>query len=326
MDEIFPDLFRIKIPLPKSPLKYLNSYVICSSPRNLVIDTGLNRDECFDTMMRSLKDLKIDLKKTDFFITHIHADHFGLVSRLASDANLVYFNKPEKKLMDNWKGFGSMLHAAARHGFPEDLLQKALTQHPGYKYGLKKVPDLTVVEDGDTVTCGQYQFTCVQTPGHTWGHTCLYDPAKKILVAGDHVLIDITPNIQCWSDSENPLQNYMKSLDKVLSLEVEQVLPGHRRLFSNLDRRVQELKDHHETRLEEIVSILSNERRQNAYQVAAQMTWDIESDSWDQFPTAQKWFASGEAIAHLRYLEEEQVIDRIIRDEKVFFQISNSPA
>jgi hypothetical protein len=39
--------------------------------------------------------------------------------------------------------------------------------------------------------------------------------------------------------------------------------------------------------------------------VASQMTWDIDSESWDQFPVAQKWFATGEAISHLRYLEEE---------------------
>ena len=38
------------------------------------------------------------------------------------------------------------------------------------------------------------------------------------------------------------------------------------------------------------------------------MTWDIKADSWDDFPRAQKWFATGEAIAHLRYLEEEGTI------------------
>jgi hypothetical protein len=33
------------------------------------------------------------------------------------------------------------------------------------------------------------------------------------------------------------------------------------------------------------------------------MTWDFVSKSWDQFPAAQKWFATGEAISHIRYLE-----------------------
>ncbi|MFO7840408.1 MAG: hypothetical protein R6X08_13035 [Desulfosalsimonadaceae bacterium] len=31
-EEIYPGLYRLSIPLPKSPLKYLNSYVITYSP------------------------------------------------------------------------------------------------------------------------------------------------------------------------------------------------------------------------------------------------------------------------------------------------------
>ena len=50
IEELLPDLFRIEIPLPNSPLKYLNSYVIRSPERNLVIDTGLNRKECLEAM------------------------------------------------------------------------------------------------------------------------------------------------------------------------------------------------------------------------------------------------------------------------------------
>ena len=42
-EEILPNLFRLKIPLPESPLKYLNSYVIRDVKRSMIIDTGLNR-------------------------------------------------------------------------------------------------------------------------------------------------------------------------------------------------------------------------------------------------------------------------------------------
>ena len=142
------------------------------------------------------------------------------------------------------------------------------------------------------------------------GHICLYEPDKKILVAGDHILIDITPNIQCWSDVQNPLKHYLSSLDKVYTLRVDLTLPGHRRLIKNHQARVEELKRHHSDRLAEVLSILHS-GAMNAFQVASQMTWDIDSESWDQFPVAQKWFATGEAISHLRYLEEE---GKLVRD------------
>jgi hypothetical protein len=43
---------------------------------------------------------------------------------------------------------------------------------------------------------------------------------------------------------------------------------------------------------------------------SASQPWDIKADSWDVFPVAQKWFATGEAISHLRYLEEEGKLAR----------------
>jgi len=46
-----------------------------------VIDTGLNRKECLEAMETGLREIKVDLGKTDFFITHLHADHFGLVGK-----------------------------------------------------------------------------------------------------------------------------------------------------------------------------------------------------------------------------------------------------
>jgi len=307
--EILPGLFRLKIPLPDSPLKYLNSFVIKGPNRSLIIDTGLNRRECLEAMQDGLSSLGIDLKSADIFITHLHADHFGLVTRLATDTTQIYFSRPEKELIESWEGFGAMIAYAGQNGFPEHELQEALDKHPGAKYGSEWMPDMKLLEDGDGIDVGNYHFKCVATPGHTMGHICLYEPDKKILVAGDHILIDITPNIQCWSDVQNPLKYYLKSLDKVYHLKVDLTLPGHRRLINNHQSRIEELKRHHSDRLSEVLSIL-NSGALTAFQVASHMTWDIDSESWDQFPVAQKWFATGEAISHLRYLEEDGKLTR----------------
>jgi glyoxylase-like metal-dependent hydrolase (beta-lactamase superfamily II) len=303
-EEILPNLFRLKIPLPESPLRYLNSYVIKDADRSMIIDTGLNRKECLEAMMTGLHKVGIDLKKTDIFITHLHADHFGLVTKLTTDLSHVYFSRPERELMESWEGFDVMMVYAGKNGFPENELQLALDKHPGTKYGSDWIPEMKLLDDADAIHVGDYHFKCIATPGHTMGHVCLYEPRKKLLIAGDHILIDITPNIQCWSDTQNPLKHYLASLDKVARLEVDLVLPGHRRLIRNQNVRIAELKEHHAHRLNEVLAILE-EAPLNAFQVASRMTWDIKADSWDKFPVAQKWFATGEAISHLRLLEEE---------------------
>jgi len=312
MEELFPDFFRIEIPLPNSPLKFLNSYVIRSSERNLIVDTGLNRKECLDAMQSGLQELGVGLANTDFFITHLHADHFALLSKLVTPSSQVFFNRPETELIEASGWWERMVSYAAKNGFPENELREAIRSHPGREFGSEWIPEISVLQDGDQISAGDYCFRCVSTPGHSLGHTCLYEPNKKILVAGDHILIDITPNIQCWADDQNPLQNYLASLDKVNDMEIDLVLPGHRRLITDHRRRIAELKENHKTRLEEVLSILANNQLA-AFEVASRMTWDLDCDSWESFPRAQKWFATGEAIAHLRYLERKGLI---VRNEK----------
>ena len=41
-----PDIRQIFVPLPDSPLKNLNCYVVCTPEENLIIDTGFRRPEC----------------------------------------------------------------------------------------------------------------------------------------------------------------------------------------------------------------------------------------------------------------------------------------
>jgi hypothetical protein len=51
------------------------------------------------------------------------------------------------------------------------------------------------------------------------------------------------------------------------------------------------------------------------------MSWDLDCESWAQFPVAQKWFATGEALSHLRYLEEEGKITRRTDGEVTVFTL-----
>jgi glyoxylase-like metal-dependent hydrolase (beta-lactamase superfamily II) len=322
-EEIFPDLYRVEIPLPESPLKYLNSYVLKGPDRNLIIDTGLNRRECLEAMQTGLAELSVDLNRTDIFITHLHADHFGLVNKLATDSNRIFFSRPEKELIESWEGFEAMIAYGGRNGFPEDQLRAALDKHPGKKYGSQWIPELSLLDDGDVIECGRYRFHCVTTPGHTLGHICLYEADRKFLIAGDHILGDITPNIQCWTDGQNPLKWYLASLDKTAALEVDLVLPGHRRLIRDHRARIDELKKHHQKRLAEVLEILKSGPR-SAFNVASRMSWDIRYDSWEAFPVTQKWFATGEAISHLRYLEQEATIERDQEGEIIQYRYESS--
>ncbi len=318
IDEVMDRFYRIEVPLPNSPLKELNSYVIKADDRNLIIDTGFNRTACFEAMQEGIHALDIDLSRTDFLITHMHADHSGLVTRLATETSAIYFSRIDAQVYLDEGIWESMIDYAGINGFPADELIKALQNHPGFKYSAKTIPALTLIGDNDLIEIGNYRFQCISTPGHTQGHICLYETEKKVLISGDHILFDITPHIESWSYQVNSLRNYIDSLDKVYDLPVDIVLPGHRSFFSDLKGRIDELKQHHKDRADEVVDVMGKETK-TAYEIAAGMTWDIDCETWELFPIAQKWFATGEAIAHLRFLESEERIHRNTDKEVITF-------
>ena len=320
-EEVLPQLFRAEIPLPKNPLKATNSYIIKSSERNLIIDTGMNREECLTAMTAVLDELEIDLAHTDLFITHLHADHLGLVGELAAPTSRIFFNRPDAEIVAMTDLWELLFHIAGRHGFPEDELKRSLALHPGNRYSATGHIDFEFLSEGDRLNYGPYMLECVHTPGHTAGHMCLYEPNRKLFFSGDHILGDITPNIAAWHDTENPLQEYLQSLDKIYPMEIELLLPGHRRVVTDCRGRIRELKAHHQERLQEVTSILKKIGPGSAYEVAAQMKWDINVRSWEQFPVAQKWFAIGEAIAHIHYLEGKGKVQRRQQNTTVLFYV-----
>ncbi|MFC1981537.1 MBL fold metallo-hydrolase [Chloroflexota bacterium] len=325
IEEILPNLYRIEIPLPRSPLKYLNSYLVKGGGRFLLIDTGMNREECKREMISSLAEPEVDFKKTDLFITHLHADHLGLAASLATDTSTVYFNEKEASIINaeiavKNKAWRKRDENFLRYGFPEEELEKAAGSHPGRRFGLKQHLDFTILKEGDAIEIGDYSFRCVETPGHSPGHLCLYEADKKILIAGDHILFDITPNITFWLEMENSLKQYLASLEKVYALDINLILPGHRRLLNGHRQRIRELQEHHQARLNEILSALE-EGEKTAFQAATYITWNIDFSSWEMFPAAQKWFAFGETLAHLKYLEEKQVVQERSKGNKVVFSL-----
>jgi len=321
IEQIKPDLFRSEIPLPRNPLKATNSYLIKGEQRNLIIDTGMKRKECRSALTAALDKLGVELEKTDFFITHLHADHIGLADELVADDAVVYFNQPDAEVL-NYKNLWQLLCTlAGRHGLSPDQVVAALDSHPGQRYGPPGPFDFTIISDGEVIRYGDYELKCVMTPGHTRGHTCLYEPELKMLFSGDHILGDITPNISTWLDDSNPLKNYFDSLDRVASLPVELVLPGHRRLIADCPKRIAELKEHHRRRLEEVMEILEKKGPGNAFAVASHMTWELVAAGWNDFPLMQKWFATGEALAHIRYLEDEGKVEREMEGETVIFSV-----
>ena len=304
--EICPGIFRIPIPLPRNPLRELNAYLVRGRERSLLIDTGFRLPECRQAMAQSLRAIGAEGDPLDIFLTHIHTDHMGLASELVRPGGTIYvgqldFPFTSQTWEDNyWRVIDRRFLA---EGFPKEELAVTTATNPARTLGADlDLPNYRAVKDGEVISVGDYTLEVVATPGHTPGQLCLWLASEGILFTADHVLFDITPNITAWPGYQNPLGGYLRSLERVRKLPVTLPLPAHRTVQTGFIERVDEIMTHHQRRCQEALTVLAREPGLNAYQLTAQMTWQIRCKGWDDFPVPQKWFAAGEAVAHLEYL------------------------
>lgn len=314
------NLYTTQVPLPDNPLRYINVYFIKGDERTLVIDTGFNRPECENAIQAAFDELGV--KDADIFVTHLHSDHCGLAARFASRNSTIYTGEIDGEYINfevgdlYWRWLEILFD---KHGFPRAKEGRNTDYHPGKQYSLDKRVDFTYVAEGDVLEYGGYKLKAIMTPGHTPGHMCLYDEENKRLFSGDHILGTITPNITIELGVENPLGDYLKSLDKIDQLEVDHLMTTHGTPVDDVHERIHELYKHHTARAAEVVKLLGDKSK-HAYEVAADMTWEIDCRNWDEFPMAQKWFATGEAASHLQYLMYEGKLEREERDGVYYYR------
>ncbi len=307
MEPICENIYRIRIQLPRSPLKNLNCYVIRDeNGRDLVIDTGFNIPECEEQLLNGLRELGTSVNECDLFITHMHSDHMGLAGLFMEAGCTLYMSRTESELISGdiremWK---KMDRVTLREGFPEELIRNMSKQNPARAYAPRKQFTRVTLRDGETISYGGHTLTCIETPGHTPGQMCLYDAKNRVMFLADHVLFDITPNITAWTTwgEGDSLGDYLRSLDKIAAYPVDVPLPAHRDVSCTMLERIEQLRKHHDARLEEVFSAVKNHPGNTAYDLARYVTWRIRAKSWEEFPLAQQWFATGEITAHLDHL------------------------
>ena len=317
--EVYPHIFSNKIPLPKNPLKSINSYIITSKDRNLIIDTGFNTAECQAELLHGLGELAIDLNKTDLLVTHMHTDHSGLAPVLKKlGIRTLYFSQVDGNILNQTaerdKFFKELNHLL---GFEGENSVKF-----GKEFGVRPTEplDFYPLFEGDTLEIGNFSFTVIEVPGHTPGHIGLYEKKHKLFFCGDHILDEITPNITFWGFEQDILATYFNSLKKIYDLEVDYLLTAHRKIIRNHRKRITELLQHHEERLQEIMGIL-NENGKTPVEIAASMHWDLSHKKWSDFPSSQKWFASGEALSHVEHLVAAGLAERIHKQDTLCYRI-----
>ncbi len=330
--EIVPGIHQVAIPLSGFALQRINVYLIQGNDGWLLVDCGWNTPEAFAALESALQDLRIgfkDIKQT--VITHIHPDHYGMAGRLKELSGCaVAMHRTEANLLQSryvWmeKLLGDIGDFLAQNGVPpEDAGPLRNASLPVLKFVTNAVPDI-MLDGGDTIAAGKFNFKVVCTPGHSPGHICLYEPSYKILLAGDHVLPVTTPHVGFHPQQQgNPLADFLRSLQAIDKLDVALVLPGHEHIFYNFHARVQELIAHHDRRGEEVLRLVSGKAK-TAYDISPQISWVTSAASWQNLPAIDRRLAVQETLAHLEYLCHEGRLQKKSQNGQILYEQAVNP-
>jgi glyoxylase-like metal-dependent hydrolase (beta-lactamase superfamily II) len=324
--EVATDIHQLKIPIPGNPLGYLCAYLIQTPESCMLIDTGWKTEAAFEALRSQLQDVGVTWEDLDYIvITHVHPDHYGLVGQLRglTHAKLVIHEIEqsflESRYVETDPLVGEMDHWLKINGVPLDV-RPMLNQASMSMLGMVAIasPDL-IVQGGEHLRVGEFDLEILWTPGHSAGHICLYDRAKRLLFSGDHVLGKITPNISMHTQSNgNPLTDYFNSLRQVAALPVDLVLPAHGDVFQDLPKRVAEIEAHHDLRLKEILAVIGDGAK-TAYQVASLISWSTGKVTWDNLPPLSKRMAVTETLAHLELLAARETLEKDMRQGVVWY-------
>jgi glyoxylase-like metal-dependent hydrolase (beta-lactamase superfamily II) len=106
------------------------------------------------------------------------------------------------------------------------------------------------LRDGDTVDCGAFRLRAVHTPGHASNHLCYLLEQQRLLFTGDHIMQGSTVVI---SPPDGDMATYLKSLERLLALDLAAVAPGHGHVIEKPHDEVRRLIAHRMKREQKVI-------------------------------------------------------------------------
>jgi glyoxylase-like metal-dependent hydrolase (beta-lactamase superfamily II) len=327
MKQILPGVYQMTLTLAGFNPDSINVYLVRSDDGYLLVDTGWDTPLAVKSMENQLAESKIqftDIKR--IFLTHGHVDHLGMAWRFKTSHNAqVYLHRDEIELIKiRFKDRDNFIPMTDQflsfHGVPASELTPPDFQIPAVPKLID--PDI-LLKGGEGIACGEYNFTVINTPGHTPGHVSLFEPQKRFLISGDILLPTIATNAAFHVQHvSNPLKQYLNTLTTLRKLEIDLVLPAHEYVFPNPGPRIDELIAKQLRRSREVLKQFQDGQTHTAYEVSQMLSWSPKTRTtrWPSLSSWDKRFALLLTIAHLEELYGDGKVSRFSLDGKIYYR------
>lgn len=279
--EIFPDVYRITLPLPGKRPGPVNVYLF-KGEKVTLIDTGMV--QTIGVLKKALAEHGLCFSDIDrIIVTHGHPDHYGAAKKIVKAGRATVFAHPEDKpsiengmdvSTNRYKIFLKLMGIPLSMGILLRLLFfvfKSMADNCGVD---------VVMREGDEIEIGKYRAKIIETPGHSKGSVCVFLEKERILFCGDTIIEHITPNAFIMLDEKEKLpvrlsqDEFYESLARIKKLSPLMIYSAHGKDVSDIDQMISGYKKSFAERQEKVL-LLVRDGEKNIYRIARLMFPEI---------------------------------------------------
>lgn len=240
-----PGLWRLRLPLSFPGVPHCNAWAVAAGDGIVLFDCGMHEPGSLGHLERALDQCNLRLEHVRLLVcTHAHVDHYGQAADVVDASGCELWMHPNhahvtRAHADPERALEARLEVGRASGVPAERLaryaEEARNQGP---YITRVVlPDRDLVE-GVEVATDLGRWRVLETPGHAPSEVCLFQPERRLLISGDHLL----GRISLYFDvgyTPDPVGEFLASLDKVDVLDARLCLSGHGRTFTDVHAHVE---------------------------------------------------------------------------------------
>ena len=310
-------IFRIPVPIPfHNAGGPVNAYIVEEEDGFLLFDPGLGTAQSQAALAAGVARTGHRFDQVSrIVLSHGHIDHFGAAAWVQEQAGrtipISIHNADAGKVLDSRTDWPALLRSNGEYfsklGVPPRVLDEMVADIGTDAAMGKRLAEVKPPLQGDRFHCSHVTLEVHHMPGHTPGVCCLYERNHRLLFSADHILEHVSPNplieleLNGEPSSFKPLVSYFESLDRVRTLDVDLVLPGHGAPFSGYLQVIESLCAFYERRHAKLLQALKRSPL-TVYEATAKL-FSLTS-------TFELFLMISEALGNLELLEHKGTVQR----------------
>lgn len=314
-------IHRIEFGVDWPPGHVAGYLVDCDEP--VLIDAGMPGSDSEGLLRETLSEHGYELGDIEHLVlTHPHIDHIGQVTTIVERASpTVYAPSGVRERFDRDLAVleETVRENATAAGFVDERLEQLVDRAvESLRRNRAFLPTETVdvwVDGGETVAIGDTLVDVLHTPGHQADHCCyLVDlNDERVLVSGDMAIEPFRPVVlHAGLDTgvENAIDGFYTALDRLGSLDVDRVYPGHGPVHTDFEQTIERDRNNLDQMLDRTVETVRDEsehdrNHSNTPKTAAEVATE-RAGSRDTTYIAAEVVAS---LSHLRNVERIEAVE-----------------